>query len=142
MTHSQIVDKAAKWLKNHKGNIHTPNCPLVVKELDTLNHSGEIPDVIGWCYCLSVLIEVKTSYSDFLHDKNKRHKKYSIGMGQQRYFCCPFGMIKTEELPDKWGLLTINQSGKIELVKGAEMQEADLNCERTMLLSIIRRNKK
>ena len=144
MTHGEIVDIAAKWLKNHKeNNIGIHNCPLVLKEFVALTAYGETPDVIGWSYCCSVLIEVKASREDFLRDKKKRHKKFSNGMGEKKFYCCPANLIKPEELPEGWGLLYVNEKKKIEIVKIVNVdKEADLHSERTMLLSVIRRMKK
>ena len=68
MTHEQIVVIAGKWLKKHEQNIVIPNCSLVLTELVAATTSGEIPDVIGWCSWISVLIEVKTSRADYFRD--------------------------------------------------------------------------
>lgn len=140
MSHDEIQHIAAKWLKNHKRNAVIPNCTTVVENLVTLNGSGEVPDVMGWNYSYSVLIEVKTSKSDFNNEKKKYHRQRpELSMGQFRYYCCPCGIINEDDLPKHWGLLYINQKNKIEVVKIAEKQDSNLDAERSMLLSIIRR---
>ncbi len=48
MTHDELVQKSAKWLKKHTQNAVVPNCSTIVTELSTNNRTGEIPDVIGW----------------------------------------------------------------------------------------------
>lgn len=141
-SHNNLVEIAAKWLKKHKNNAVIPNCPYIAKDLTTNTYSGEIPDVIGWNYWTSVLIEVKVSRRDFLKDKKKEFRnKPELGMGEFRYYCCPEGIIKEEELPNNWGLLYLNENNKIETIKLANQVNSNLVCERTVLLSILRRNK-
>lgn len=58
----------------------------------------------------SVVIEVKTSHSDFMADQKKlcrteEREKQHYNAGRLRWYLCPEGVIKPEELPDKWGLL-------------------------------------
>ena len=69
--------------------------------------SGETPDVIGWKgRCRSVLIECKVSRADFLADREKPFRKDpSLGMGCERFYLTPAGLIRPAELPGKWGLL-------------------------------------
>lgn len=105
-THSQLVEIAYKWvLKN--GSVG-----FAFKELKSLD--AEIPDVIGFGSWESVLIEVKVSRSDFLADKKKPHR--AKGMGNWRFYCCPKGMIKAAELPEKWGLIYVDEKGKARIV--------------------------
>lgn len=140
MTHKKLVDISSKWLKRHKENSIIPNCTTIASELVTNTASGECPDVIGWCYWASVLIEIKISRSDFLKDQKKNFRiDQSLGMGEFRYYCCPTDLIKTDELPYGWGLLYCNDKNKIEIIHKASRLIADLDCERTVLLSIIRR---
>ena len=56
------------------------------------------------------VIEVKTSHADFKADQKKWARSddaMNRGMqaGNYRWYLCPEGVIKKEELPDKWGLL-------------------------------------
>ncbi len=100
MTHNELVLRAEKWLKQQ-------GCGVVFRDdFRACTHNGEQPDSIGWRDGLSILIECKSTRSDFLADKKKRFRKNpDIGMGDWRFFLCPKGMIKPEELPDGWGLL-------------------------------------
>lgn len=142
MTHKEIVEKLSKWLKKHKQNISIPNCTLVLTEFVTINSCGETPDILGFNNWTSVMIEVKTSRSDFRADIKKRFKKFSKGSGEFKYYVCPYGMLDTDEIPDGYGLIYIDINNNITLVKNAIRQEcADLRVERTMLLSYIRRLK-
>ncbi len=140
MTHQQITSKAAKWLKKHDRNILVPNCSIVETEIKSVHK--EIPDIIGWCSWASVLIEVKTSRADFFKDFKKPFRANEHeGIGDFRYYICPTGLIKEEELPALWGLLYIDEKGKIEIIKKAEKQSANHYNERNILTSIIRNKK-
>lgn len=115
-THKELCDLAVKWLKRSPSN-NGHGCNIAVSEVKA-DHSGEIPDAIGFkmsCPRSSVLVEVKTSRSDFLADKKKPHRQQEhLGMGTYRYFMCPDGLISPEELPEKWGLLYVNNRGHIK----------------------------
>lgn len=104
-SHREVVEIAYKWILKNGG------VGFAFKELKSIDR--EIPDVIGFDSWQSILIEVKVSRSDFLADKKKPHR--SKGMGNWRFFCCPKGMIKVEELPEKWGLIYVDQNGKARM---------------------------
>lgn len=105
MTHKQLVEIAYRWvLKN--GSVG-----IAFKELKSL--SNEIPDVIGFGGWHSILIECKVSRSDFLSDKKKPHR--AKGMGDWRFYCCPKGLIKVSELPEKWGLIYVDEKRKARI---------------------------
>lgn len=103
-THKQIVEIAYRWVLKNGG------VGVAFKELKSM--ACEIPDVIGFDCWQSILIECKVSRSDFFSDKNKTHKQHSAGMGNWRFFACPKGMIKVSELPEKWGLIYVDEKGK------------------------------
>lgn len=46
------------------------------------------------------------------------------------------------EITEDWGLLYCDKKGKIETIKIANRQQANLQCERTILLSMVRRAEK
>lgn len=60
----------------------------------------------------SFLIETKISRSDFLADFKKEHRKNGGLIGNYRYYACPTGLIKPEELPEKWGLIYVDIDNK------------------------------
>lgn len=141
MGHDDLVKLCAKWLKKHSQNIIVPNCATVAVDMKTLEQ--EKPDVIGWSGACSVMIEVKVGRGDFLQDSKKPFRKNPLkGVGELRYYCCPEGLIKVEELPGKWGLLYFSDINKIEIVVEADMQQANLKAERNMLISLLRREKR
>ena len=66
------------------------------------------------------MIETKITRYDFLADKNKKFRKDpSLGIGKYRYYACPKGLIKIEELPEKWGLIEVlPKNARAEMPKG------------------------
>lgn len=106
MTHSELVIIAYKYC------LRQLSCGVAFRELKTLH--SEICDVIGFgSGGHSVLIEVKISRSDFLADKKKPFRSNpQLGAGKNRYYCCPENLIKVEELPEGWGLIYVDSTGK------------------------------
>lgn len=143
MNHKDLTLKASRWLKKHSNNTIIPNCSTIATEIVCANAIGEIPDVIGWCHWSSVLIEVKVSRLDFKKDAKKIFRKYAdMGMGEFRYYICPTDLIKVNELPPYWGLLYYSKDLGIKIIQEAEKQHANLQSERTLLLSLLRRKNK
>jgi hypothetical protein len=68
-----------------------------------------MPDAIGWKKaCHSVLVECKASRPDFLVDRDKPCRlRPEAGVGCERYYLAPKGLIRIEELPAGWGLLEV-----------------------------------
>lgn len=136
MTHRELCIKGSRYLK-YKGIQPFHKCQYVVCELERI---GESPDVFGFGGSTTQLIEVKVSRSDFLSDKNKfwrREPEY--GLGKLRSYLCPEGIIKPCDLPDKWGLLYINDKGKIVEVFKPEAQDCNHLEELNLITSILRR---
>ena len=98
MTHPQLVEKAVHWLRSYR-------CGVILSEQACAN--GEMPDAIGWKRaCHSVMVECKISRADFLADRAKPFRlKSHLGMGCERYYLAPAGLLRPEDLPDGWGLL-------------------------------------
>ena len=96
-THKELVALGVRYLYRKCGGI-------VFYEFQS--RAGENPDVIGWRSGRSILIECKISRADFLRDRHKPVRRVpEIGMGAERYYLCPEGMVKPDELPTGWGLL-------------------------------------
>lgn len=126
-THAQLVKKAIKWLWSQR-------CVVVISEMAG---SGQEPDAIGWHPGYSILIECKASRSDFLADKHKRYRRFSESMGDQRYYLAPKGTIKSEELPEGWGLLVPSGNGVRIVVQSRYIPNKDCHSEIHLLLSAI-----
>lgn len=137
--HRELCELGGKWLRNHKFN-EGPICTYSVVELVTVQL--ENPDVFGWDYWQTSLIEVKTSRADFKRDCKKKFKQEGyLGVGMYRYYLCPEGLIKPEELPERWGLL-YEKDGEIISIKVPEQfpnEEVNGMGQVTILSSIMRR---
>ncbi len=113
MNHSQLCEIAAKWLQKKS----PVKCPVVMIEMKS--YCPEQPDVIGFTGSESVLLEIKCSRADFKRDAKKFWREHpEMGVGDLRLYVCPTGLIQPEELPEKWGLVWIDEKGKAELING------------------------
>lgn len=104
MTHAQLVEKAVRWLRHYR-------CGVVLSEQACV--SGEMPDAIGWKRANhSVLVECKVTRADFLVDRAKPFRlKPEQGVGCERFYLVPAGLVGRDELPAGWGLLEIRGRG-------------------------------
>ncbi len=109
MIHAKLVFLAVAWLRRYR-------CGVVLSEQACI--SGEMPDAIGWKKsCHSVLVECKVSRADFLTDREKAFRqKPETGVGCERFYLAPRGLIRGEELPAGWGMLEVS-GRRIEKVK-------------------------
>jgi hypothetical protein len=116
MTHQQLVRMAEQWLRTRY------RCGIVLSEQSCA--SGETPDVIAWKgACRSVVVECKVSRGDFLADQEKPFRRNpELAMGCERFYLVPQGLIRADELPQKWGLLEC---------KGREVRMAVKPCRQT-----------
>jgi hypothetical protein len=134
MTHAQLVEKAVRWLRYYR-------CGVVLSEQACA--SGEMPDAIGWKrQCHSVLVECKVTRGDFLADRAKPFRlKPEQGVGGERFYLTPAGLVKPEELPAGWGLLEVRGRG-VERVHASVKNlrtAAGFRCEMNLLLASLRR---
>jgi hypothetical protein len=134
VTHAKLVSLAVEWLRHYR-------CGVVLSEQACV--SGEMPDAIGWKRaCHSVLVESKVSRADFLADRDKPfRKKPEIGVGCERYYLAPRGLIGTEDLPTGWGLLEVC-GREIERVKPSAKDlrsKVGFENEMNLLLASLRR---
>lgn len=141
ITHKELVDLGRDWLirpfaacapYGHSG------CGVVLTEITTA--ALEQPDVLGFSGRLSILIECKTSRSDFNADKNKSFRQDpEVGVGAQRWYLAPKGIIPIDALPPKWGLLEVLPGRSILMTRRAEAQKRDTYAEIVILTSVLRR---
>jgi hypothetical protein len=134
MTHAQLVAMAVRWLRSYR-------CGVVLSEQAC--SSGEMPDAIGWKRaCHSVLVECKISRADFLADRVKPFRqKPKVGVGCERYYLVPKGLVREEELPEAWGLLEAHNR-KVELRKASARDlrsQTGFRYEMNLLLASLRR---
>jgi hypothetical protein len=136
MTHQQLVRLAELWLRSKYA------CCIVLSEQSCA--SGETPDVIGWKgKCRSVLVECKISRADFLADREKPFRKSpELGMGCERFYLTPAGLICPDDLPRKWGLLEARgrEVGiAVKASRASQRTEIGLMWEMNLLLASLRR---
>jgi hypothetical protein len=134
MTHTQLVEKAVRWLRHYR-------CGVVLSEQACV--SGEMPDAIGWKRaCHSVLVECKLTRSDFLADRAKPFRlKPEQGVGCERFYLVSAGLVRREELPQSWGLLEHNR-GRIEMIQASvknQRSATGFRYEMNLLLASLRR---
>jgi hypothetical protein len=112
MNHAQLVERAVRWLRWYR-------CGVVLSEQACV--SGEMPDAIGWKQAShSVLVECKVTRGDFLADRGKPFRlKPEKGVGSERFYLTPAGLVKLEELPAGWGLLELRR-GRVEMMRASE----------------------
>jgi hypothetical protein len=98
--HDELCRRATKYMSSNGFGV------VFDDRFQPLTPNGEMPDAMGFRSNTSCLIEVKVSRSDFLVDKKKKFRQFpTLGMGDWRFYLCPDGLIKPEELPVGWGLL-------------------------------------
>lgn len=119
-THKKLVAIAYDWAFK-KWRLDFAFADGTLDEFDT-NYafmlSGEIPDIIAFRSGISILIEVKTSRNDFIQDQKKPFRQKSeLGMGNYRFYCCPKGLIKVNELKPNWGLLYVDENEQIKCIR-------------------------
>lgn len=140
-THKELVEIGYQWL------LKNGSCGIAFKELSTI--ATEIPDVIGFASGgYSALIEVKVSRSDFLADKKKVFRQHpELGMGTQRFYLCPKGVINVKDLPKGWGLIWVDEKGKAKCIHKNYLGTTDkmrgfkknVKAEQTLMYSALRR---
>lgn len=134
MTHEKLVKAAVAWLRRY-------GCGVVLSEQSCA--SGETPDAIGWKRaCHSVVVECKISRADFLADADKTFRmKPEKGMGCERFYLAPAGLISVNEVPPGWGLLELRGRELIELLAGSKTMRTAVGFryEMNLLLASLRR---
>jgi hypothetical protein len=135
--HAQLVSAAVDWLR------HKYRCGVVLSEQYCA--TGEVPDAIGWKgMSRSVVIECKASRADFLTDAKKPFRTHpEEGLGCERFYLAPAGMISPNELPPGWGLLECTRKQVRVVVKANKLKslrtEVGLMKEMNLLLASLRR---
>ncbi len=134
MTHAVLVRKAVDWLRRYR-------CGVVLSEQACI--SGEMPDAIGWKRaCHSVLVECKVSRPDFLADRAKPFRQRpELGVGNERFYLVPRGLVSAEEIPPGWGLLEFyNRDIRVARASRKNLRSDDgFRCEMNLLLASLRR---
>lgn len=140
--HDKLVDVGRRWLiaRSH----------VVITEV---SGCSEEPDVFGLdsnIKCVrkgvelrtygTTLLECKASRSDFKADSKKFFRMYpDQGIGRNRYYLTPPGLISVDELPENWGLL--ETTGKrVKIIRMATaFKEYNTMAEHSLMISTFRR---
>lgn len=141
MTHSELVTRAAKWMRS------TLRCSVVIEEMVAYTFNGETPDAIGWRGGYSVLVECKISRADFRRDLHKSFRCGAInGMGDWRFYVTPRGLLRAKDCLDGWGIYEVIGK-RIVHAHGERFGNAKpppfagcMRSERAILLSALRRS--
>lgn len=140
MTHTELVNRAVKWLRN---SLH---CRVVLSELAAYTRSGETPDAIGWVHNNAILVECKSSISDFYADRKKRSRNERFpALGAWRFYLTPPGLLQPEKIIDGWGLYevhgkrVVHAGGNKYRNAGKPYFESDMAGEVAMLVSALSR---
>lgn len=151
--HYRLCVEGAKWLHRKKHDYKKCDgrecerpefCKACVSykyvavELNT--YGIEQCDVWGWNGYVTAVIEVKTSHNDFLNDRKKecRQDEYrDMQCGNYRWYLCPEGVIKPEEIPEGWGLLYWNNG--VRIVSAPKYMECAYKGDMLIIYSILRR---
>ncbi len=122
ITHQELVKLGRDWLiKPYKAGLEYGHggCGVVITEITTA--LSEQPDVIGFSGRKTILIECKASRSDFHADKSKPFRIVpETGLGEQRWYMAPQGIIKIDEVPPSWGLLEVTPRRSVQVIKTPE----------------------
>ena len=129
--HNNLIKKGRTWLKRQ-------GCILILTEL--VGGAAESPDVFGFKSTgATILIECKASRSDFLSDAKKWFRlRPHNGLGRERYYLAPKGLLATDEMPNGWGLLELTGRG-ISCAKESDVHDHNSLAEKAVLVSTIRR---
>jgi hypothetical protein len=101
-----VTNKAVSLLKKLHGIV------FVTKEFGGAVRD-ERPDALLFNSSGTFLVETKVTRQDFLNDRKKTFRaEPSQGVGKYRYYACPEGLIKPEELPERWGLIYVRDKNK------------------------------
>ena len=112
--------------------------------MELVCYGTELTDVWATNRSTSTIIEVKTSHSDFLNDKKKYARTEQAcacrqQVGNYRYYLCPEGIIRPDELPEGWGLLYWNGKKVEKIVPAPKCWETDHKYDMFVLCSILAR---
>ncbi|MEM7788948.1 MAG: hypothetical protein AAF594_14595 [Bacteroidota bacterium] len=130
MTHDALVKRALVYLRRRR-------CVIYGTEV---NATSEVPDAIGWtCWGESVVVECKASRADFLADAKKPHRGPEVGMGSERLYLAPDGLLDAGELPDGWGLVEARGRLTIVTLRPEPREVWDRHADCLALLHLARR---
>ena len=146
LTHHEICLVVANLLKKGVKSAGIPPMSLRAVELsDITTCTYEAPDVIAYRQNVKdnicMVFEIKVSRSDFKADAKKKCRGYAEGMGVQRYFVVPEGLVSPDEVREGWGLLYLSNGSLTSMKKSKIFPDDERNIfgEVNTLLNLMRR---
>jgi hypothetical protein len=136
LSHADLVQIACRWLHRRK------HCGLVYGE-PTVMSTMEIPDAIGFFSggYASHVVECKVSRADFLADAKKPHRAHPrLGMGSYRWYMVPGDLVRVDELPPNWGLLSVGSRRAVRVLAESGSHERMASEEARVLYAAARRH--
>ena len=140
ITHAELVAYGRRWLYRH-------NCGYVAVE--ECGMSLEFPDLLGFRSNFTIMIEAKRSRRDYRKDMSKFFRaEPEHGVGNYRYYLCPDGLIKPEEIPSNWGLIYL-KGKRLYVIKGPQdfnepclgfWQKSNIVAENEIMYSVLRKS--
>lgn len=140
--HYQLCCEGAKWLRRRK-NVEPYEGQWKYITVEMCVSGCENPDIWAFNGWSTIVVEVKTSRSDFLNDKKKHWQQQGheecLG-GNYRYYLTPKDLLTEKDLPPQTGLL--EWDGKnIERVVKAERHTVSNHADMIIMASLLRREK-
>lgn len=88
----------------------------------------------------SIAYEVKVSRGDFMKEiKHPEKRVFAESMSNESYFVTPRGLVKPEEVPDGWGLITpMNGARRLRITKQATRRHK-VNWPMSFIMAMLRR---
>ena len=138
--HYRLCEERAKWLRSKK-NCERFEGRWKYVAVEICVNGCENPDIWAFNGWSSLVVEVKTSRSDFHNDRKKSW--FQPGMshtlaGNYRYYLTPEGLLKPEDLPDGVGLMEWDGK-KITRTLRADRHEVSNHADEIIIASILRR---
>lgn len=143
LTHAELVEVGRRWLLRPWRNAGAGHSACCVVLTEIVTGASETPDVIGWSgFSRSVLIECKTSRSDFKADGAKHFRRHpEMGMGVHRFYLAPVGILAEDEIPGGWGFIEADDNHNAHVRRASGVFAVDRGAEVRVLLSLLRRLK-
>ncbi|MDD5511956.1 MAG: hypothetical protein PHI12_14305 [Dehalococcoidales bacterium] len=136
MTHDELVIRGCNWFKNN--HISRLKFPIILTEYRS--YADSRPDVLGMNHSHTAVIECKVARSDYFADLKKGHRQWLTQIGNRRFYLCPVGLLKADEITNGWGLLYCHPH-KITIEKESDFfpPEQTRPQEYQIMYSILRR---
>lgn len=138
--HYELCQKGAKWLRGRK-NCERWEGRWKYIAVEICVNGCENPDIWAFNGWSTIVVEVKTSRSDFNNDKNKSWhlpENEECLAGNYRYYLTPKGLLTQEDLPLGIGLLEYDGKNITRTIR-AERHKISNHADGIIMASILRR---